>query len=306
MGFAIDLESVTTFQAPKPDQVANHLQNHVPTGPSRLAAWLPIAALVAAVLVTMTVQEGPAQMLPWIILLAVFAMTGHRVRTVRHLESQVGRIQELAMLRHYPGAARLAWRLIPKLVTMPALHGRTVAFMAHVFDQVRAYDAAIVAYDYVLEHLPNQHPGAVPIQIHRTIAQLATDQLTAADQTLRRLRNSDATRSHPALAAAMRLAFLFQQVRTNHFAEAAESSTTVLDELRPLGVDAGFGHGLMALACHMQGLQEGQATSAEAATWWSRATLLLEPDVLVERFGELVTVADCYRPHEPRPPATGP
>jgi hypothetical protein len=73
-------------------------------------------------------------------------------------------------------------------------------------------------------------------------------------------------------------------VRTNHFADAVEGCDGLLDELRPLGVDAGYGHALVALAYHHLA---GAAAGEQAALWWSRATLLVAAPALLDRFAEL-------------------
>ena len=298
--------SPSNFNPPRPEQLRAHLERHSPRGPSRLLAWLPIIALAGVVLLTTVTNDGWTRMLPWVILAALITTMAFRVRWVRHLEAQVAKVQELTMMRRFPTAMRLAWRLLPKVNTMPVLQGRIVAFMAHVLDQVRAYDAAIIAYDAAIRHLPALHPGAIQLQINRAITQLINDQLADADDALRRLRSQGEVLRHPTSAAAFGLANLTQQVRTNHFVEAVQSAPGLIELLRPLGIEAGYGHALMALACHQLADHRGASGDSEARPWWSRATLLLPAKTLVDRFPELSSVAGRYPASSSVPLSTWP
>jgi len=292
------------FEPPRAEQVWTYLERHPATAPSRLTAWMPMIALGGAVMISWAATSGWLQILPWVILVLLLVWLTHRVRRVRQLEQQVTRVQELAMTRRYAPAMRLAWGLLPKVAVMPAIHGRLIAFMAHVLDQLRAYEAAVIAYEHLIHHLPVEHPGAVQLQIHCAIAQLAQDHLADADASLRHVRGHDEALRHPATAASLRLARLIQQVKTNHFAEAVESSTHLIADLRPLGIDAGYGHALVALAYHHLAVNNDATADAQAAPWWTRATLLLPVEALVERFAELSALAGHYSVSPRRPQGT--
>ena len=276
--------SKQVFQTPTAQQVDDHLTRHEPRGPSRLLAWLPLTALAVALALSFVIRHPVMLMLPWLALAGTVGFMSLRVRSLRHVEGQVIQAQELAMLRHHAPALQLTWQLIPSACRWPVTHGRLVAFMGHCLDQLKAYDAAIVTYDYLIDQLPRHHPGAVQLLIQRAIAQLQTDQLADADDTIRGLRGMTEAIRHTATGAAYRLAQLLQLVRTNHFAEAAETSASLLEDLRPLGVEAAYGHALMALSYHH--LTDPDARS-RADLWWSRATLLMPAPALVDRFAEL-------------------
>ena len=297
---ALNKSQASNFLPPKAEQLRGYLDRHRPTGPSRLFAWMPIIAILGAVLLMLVAEDGWLQLTPFIVLLALFAIMAYRSRWLRLLEAQVTRVHELAMLRHYPRAMRLTWQLLPKLASMPPLHNRVVAFLADLLNQVRAYDAAIVAYDYLIHHLPAEHPAALYVQMHRVMAQLANDQLADADDALRNLRRHGDALRQPVAAATWRLAQLLQQVRTNHFTDAVESAPQLVAALRPLGVEAGYGHALMAYCYHML------APGGDAMPWWSRATLLLPAEVLVERFPELGALAGQYTASQAAPPQCKP
>jgi len=211
---------------------------------------------------------------------------------MRTLEHQVTYAQELSMLRHHEQTLRLTWQLLPQVATAAMLHNRVVAYLAYSLDQLKVFDAAIVAYDNLIGQLPPQHPGSVQLQIQRAIAQLQLEQLIDADDTLRRMRHMADTIKHTAVGASYRLAGLLQQVRTHHFAEAIEESGGLLEDLRPLGVEAAYGQALMALCYHQHGGAEGAGGGGaqNSRLWWSRATLLMPPATLVDRFDELGTM----------------
>ena len=229
---------------------------------------------------------------------ALMGLTHWRLRRLRRLEARIVDAQELAMLRHHFPAFLLAWELMPAASAAPMLHGRLVAFIALCLDHLQAYDAAIVGYDHLIGHLPQDHPGSVQLQIQRAVAQLQTDRLTDADDAIRRLRGSAETMRSTATRAAYRLAQLLQHVRTNHFADATALAGELVNDLRPLGVDAAYGHALMALS--YQRLDDA-AARAQAAVWWSRATLLMPPSALVDRFRELEPLQALASTAPPRP-----
>lgn len=284
----------SAFIPPTAEQVGAHLDRCPPRGPSRLGAWMTLGVVVLLVMTLLT-NQSPLTLLLWLLLGAMIINAAMRVRRARRLEQQVTRAQELAVLRRHAQSLRLAWRTLPSSASAPMLHGRTIACIASNLDQLKAYDAAIAAYDYLIDRLPAGHPGAVQLQVHRAIAQLETGQLIDADDALHRLRGLIESFRHTAIGAAYRLAGLLQQVRTNHYAEAAEGCGDLIADLRPLGVEAGYGHALMALSYHMLAHRPeppipGRRDSHQAELWWSRATLLLPLATLTDRFPELSVI----------------
>ncbi len=288
------------FTPPSPRQVQEHLERNPAIGHSRAATWAPLVALVAAVIIAMTAPPGPAAMLPWLIILGLLFYSAARVRRARDLEARAARIQELALLRRHAMSLRLAWKLLPHVGRNPELHMRTVAIMALNMDLVGAAESSLVAYQYLLERLPKGHPGIVQIQVQAALAQLASDHLLDADATLRRLRDLDNAKQSNVATATYHLALLAQQVCTHHDADALPLAQGLVQKLQPLGVDAGYGYALMALAHHRVGQRQaedgGEIRNHAPATaaWWSKATLLLPVDALTGRYRELeVLTADA-------------
>ena len=335
-----------TFVPPTPQQFQQLLDAHPLRPPSKLLLWLPIIGLGAVLLLALTAEHLWSLLGMILAVAAVIIAVQYRVRQVRQLEAQTARVQELAMLRRYREALRLAWRTLPRCVSLPDLYHRQVAAMSQSLDALRCHEAAIIGYSRLLDHVPSDHPGALHVRMLKAIAELSSDQLADADDELRRLHqwgvdrepesdtpsgersegNEDAgesasgkaSRQNAAALAVTRagyhLACLLQQVRTYHYADAVAGLDDLQKRLRPLGVDAGHGYGLAALACQQQSQrladkqreasaaawdsqENGRASDPDqlmeqAGQWWSRATLLLPLERLTGRFTELSQVAE--------------
>jgi len=283
--------NITDYAPPTAQQMEQHLRDFPPTPPSPLISMVPLAVLAAA-FVMLLIPQGPTAYLALILVAGMLVWLANRVRKQRQLSTTVAQLQEKATLRYWPDALASAWRILPAVAAWPTLHARVIAAMAHCLDQLRAFDAAIVTYDYLIKRVPSNHPGTVQLQLHRTMAQLASDHLADADDALRQLRKIPAVaepQSPNVLSAMYRLAYLIQQVRTRHWDDAVAQSQNLEQDLRPLGVEAGYGYALMSLSYHQLPveLDVNVDRPKQSATWWSRATLLLPPGELTKRFNEL-------------------
>lgn len=299
-----------SFTPPTPSQVRAYLERHRARGPSRLAAWSPLAALTAALALTIWGQQPWMFVVAWVIVVAVLVGMTARIRNVRRMGQRLVQAQELATRRDWLDALRSTWGLLPSLVSLPTLHGQATALIAHCLHELKTYEAAIVAYDHLLDLIPAGQPVSVGLRVHRAVAQLFNDQLTDADDTLQRLRGQMDTSINPAVAASYSMACLMQRVMTNHWAEAADyGSSDLVDQLRPLGIEAGYGYALMALSCHQLAAAEDpgqQQLAQQADLWWSRATLLLPVAALVNRFSELSQITHLQTNQTPDFPKTPP
>lgn len=204
------------------------------------------------------------------------------------------------MLRRHAEALRLAWGLLPKLRQSPQLHARLVAMMAHDLAEVGADEAALTGLDYLLERVPRDHPISQHLSLERAILMLSTDRLSDGDEAIRRLRHVREPGGIPALAAMHRFAELYQMIRTNHFADAVHCQTNLVEDLRPLGVEAGYGYGMMALAHHRlsqwgMDVEPPTRIGDGAEHWWAMATLLLSPTAAAVRFPELGQLIEPLR-----------
>ncbi|MAX27656.1 MAG: hypothetical protein CMJ19_24435 [Phycisphaeraceae bacterium] len=283
-----------TFKPPSPEQVTDHLRRCAPRVSRAWVTQLPLILLLVAAGMTLFAQNALTAILPWLILIGVVAYAVIRVRHVRTIQSRVMRISEWTQLEQHERATRAIWKMLPVVQMMPELHGRLVALMAHNLDRLTAWPAAEVAYDYLIQRMPADHPGSIQLQLQRTVLQLFNDELTSADTNLRKLRPLAMEMSASPISATYHYAALLQQVSTFHYADAvAENKDELVDRLRPLGVEAGHGYALMAWSCYQLSLREPESTTwmQQARDWWHKATLLLSTQKLLARQDELKALA---------------
>ncbi len=245
--------------------------------------WLSLAAVVLVFALVMQSTHPLTMLAPLLLFTAMMTLGAVAAHRLRRLNQRVMQAQQLTMMRDHQAALRLAWETMPTAVHQPQSHSALTAILAAALDQVKAHEAAIVAYDELLDRLPAEHPGSVFLKVQRAISLLQCDRLLDADNALRSLRGVADAVQQSVTRAVYRLAVLLQQVRTNHFTDALEAAPTLLDDLRPLGIEAGYGHALMALSFS----QAPEGDAARSQEWWSRATLLVEPAALIQRFAEL-------------------
>lgn len=312
--------NANVFDPPTADQLERHLDANPPAMSAGWRAYLPQIALVAAAGMMVIALLQPA-----LGLLAMLAMVGlviyvtRQGRALQALSQRVTRAWELTLIRRYRDALGEAWRLLPDCRANPELHGRVVTVMAHILGELRRDDAAEVAYAYLLDRLPKDHPLSLRLRVQRAIAALHTDRLADADEALRRLRGQVEQAPDPALRGMYTLARLLQDVRTGHDADAADQAHDTAEALKALGVEAGYGYALLGLCHHRLAQRDAQAQAqaaetpeqagdapdnagqaadtphdyaAQARLWWDRATILIPPAALVFRFPELEALMD--------------
>jgi hypothetical protein len=265
-----------------------------------------ISLLTLGALILAAIPQGPAPLLAAVFMVGLVAMAclsmmvAARARRMATVARQVTGAQELTALRRYPEALRLSWRLLPGVTAMPELHWRTVACMAQVLDQLGAHEPALTALDYLAERTSMDQPVGVQVRVQRAVMLLLLDRMIDADDALRSLRGPVEASNDPAVRAAYRLANLQQQVHTHHYDDAVASAPSLLEDLRPLGIEAGYGHTLMALSYYATSgnavaldgtVPPPVADHAQTRLWWSRATLLLPVAHLVRRCAALGELA---------------
>lgn len=276
------------FSLPTPEQVRDHLELHPPVMPSRAHALLPLVLLGVAVGLTLLSPTHPAAHLSWPLMIAAVGYTHLHAARQQRLAAKMTQVEDMVVLRQYPQALMASWTLLPQLSQLHMQHNRCLAAMAESLDHLRGLDAAVIVYDQLIDQLPGEHPLQLQFRLKRTLAQLAGDHLTDADDSLRRLRGNElATRAVPGnpYHAAYRLAQHMQHVLTRHDADALASESTFFETIRPLGLEAAPGYALMALALRRSC---GDSDALErAGLWWSRATLLLPVQVLVSKLPDV-------------------
>lgn len=251
------------FKPPSAAQVRSLLERNPPREASRALMWVPLIALSLAVALAMSAQGAAALLLPWVFLGIFYGFLAWRGRGARSVEHDSLRVQDLIIARKHADSLRQAWKLLPRVATQPELYARAIAAIGLNLDRLGAYEAAIVAYDGLLAHMPEQHPVAIQFRIQRAMAHLADDQLLDADNALRKLRGTADAQPGSPTAAYFRLAVLSQQTATGHYEDALASEAALIEELRVIGIDAGFGYALMALS--LRNVADARVRNAERA-----------------------------------------
>lgn len=276
-----------------------------------LHRWIPVFVLLLALLFSMVLPTPFSAILPWLALVGVIIYLSQRAAARRALVQQAMTLHELVTLRHYVQAIRRAWTLLPKLVHALPLHGQAVATMAHCLDQLRLDEQSLVCYDYMLAQLPPNHPAAMQLSISRAITALNCDRLSDADDALQRVRPAMQEAPHGGFTALYEMARLVQSMATYHHQDVIDQADRMLEALRPLGLDAGYGHGLIALAYMKQAqrpprkgedaLPSPDMLWQQARQWWSQATLLIPAETLVFRFPAMAELHEALQNDKPDP-----
>ena len=286
------------FEPPTAQQLDKHLASHPVVQGVNWQARLPIMLLIGGVLVLMLIGGPVFALLPLLALLGLAAYISSRTRAAMQLQQRVTRCWELAMIRRYRTALGQAWDLIPACQNNPELHGRVMTVVAHILNELGEVDAAEVAYRYLVDRLPPQHPLSLRLRVQRAIAALCSGRLADADDALRKLRGPTEQSKDPTLAGSYRMARLMQDVYTGHYADAVQNADQTAKDIQPLGIEAGYGHGLLALCFHRLAIRESVEQPEEreqlnqlANRWWDKATLLIPTTALIHRHPDLRDLA---------------
>ena len=258
-----------------------------------IQGWVLVSAAAGLMLIVLLSALVPVLgLLMLLVPLGVVVFLAMRAQRERAIQQRIARLWELAMLRHYRETLRRAWGLLPEVRSNAELHLRCIAVIAHTLDDLAQHESAIVAFDYLIERLPPTHPMALQLRVQRAAALLCDDRLADGDDALRKLRGTIEQLPPGPIPAGYQLAQLVQDVRTGHFEHAAQNAQNTAKHLWPLGIDAGFGYGLLAY-CQHQNAQRNSDTAAaqqqrdDAKKYWQQATLLIPPAALAHRHHEL-------------------
>jgi len=295
------------FEPPTAEQLSRHLEQHPAINVGGLQGRGSLLLMVAVAGLGLILMNQPGfALLPLLGLLALMAYLSGQARTARELQARVNRVWELAMIRRYREALGQAWDLVPACRTKPDLHGRAVTVIAHILGELGKDEAAEVAYGYLMDRLPADHPLALRLRVQRAVAALCSGRLADGDEALRKVRGAAESSTDPTLAASVRMARLVQDVHTGHYADAISEAEQTEAALLPLGIDAAYGHGLLALCFHHLSERDPAADAPQkqqlaerAKALWDKATLLIPASALVYRHPDLKPLL-----HPPTDPST--
>jgi len=267
---------------PSPEEVYAHAVEHAPRprGRMRLIALALVGLAIGIMLFFGDSLVGLVA--PWLVLGGLVTWGMIQRRAAAAAQQGVRESQELAAWRENHRAFEQSWQLLPMLRSWPELHVQAVMLIATRLDSLRAYESALAGYQYLLDHLPDDHPTGQMIRLQRVSTLLHDDRLADADDELRRLSRMDLT---PLGRALLRSGQLHQQVKTGHFDESDRFDDSLIEQLQPLGIDAGYGYAMASTICH----QHDRSEAAEQ--WWRRATLLMHPRRLTDDLPEVTPVA---------------
>ena len=282
------------FDPPTADQLSRHLAQNPSVQAGAFQQRGPVIMVIAVVgLALLMIGQPGFALLPLLGLFALMAYLSGQARAAAQLQERAVRAWELAMIRRYREALGQAWELLPACRTKPELHGRAVTVIAHVLGELGRDEAAEVAYGYLMDRLPPDHPLALRLKLQRARAALTGGRLADGDDILRRLRSQAEGSKDESLAAAYRMTKLVQDVQTGHYADAITEAEQTAEALVPLGVEAGYGYALLAMCFHQRAQHSSDDDVArntlaeQARSYWGRATLLIPPAALVYRYPAL-------------------
>ncbi|QNN25188.1 hypothetical protein HED60_23870 [Planctomycetales bacterium ZRK34] len=270
-------DSSASFQPPSPQQLQAHLQRCAPRRTVQPRQVLLAICVITLVIWMLGSAHPLLSLVPWVMLMGLLIYLSVRARRQQALMRQVRVVSELAMTRRSRDALRAAWKLLPDLSGLPQAHGQVVTILASVLAQLRAHESSLVACDYLLPHIPPNHPASYMVRAQRLLDLLHIDRLADADDAIRDLRSADLD---PLSGAMLRTAELYQQIITHHDEDAALGSDDAIAALQPLGIDAGYGYALLATAFIRLD------NAPDAGAWWRRATLLLPSASIFEALPE--------------------
>jgi len=263
-------DSAAAFAPPTAEQLEAHLEAHAPKSSPLLNPW-PLVAGVGAALVGFVIG-GTLGLMSGLLVVAVgiSVWTTMQTRRVRRLQREAGQVHELALVRWFPEALRLAWRLLPELRQQPAMHFRVAGMVAQVLEELNESAAALAGYQHVLAALPKEHRMTLRLRLQAALMLVGDDRLADTEDALRGLHRAMGNHQE-GLVARYVLTRLRQAVRTLHLREAIamvdqpplsrqtqdtaedetpdkDASPAIVPTLRPLGLEAALGYGLLALA----------------------------------------------------------
>ena len=221
---------------------------------------------------------------------------------------------DLCLLEQWSQAIEPLQRLLGKPVPLAQIRYQGLLELAGAAEHTGRISQASEIYQAIAQEQPRGLLGSLAL-VGQAIALLKLDRLADADSIIRRL---EVSAEGPSLKSLVLLARLYQQIKTGHYAEALEEESIKCEVARVgLSTRAAYIYGLLALAHRRQAEALSASESPErcvvedqniAQRNWQKATMLLKPHNLVEKFPELAELdGDCTSaPSLPGPSETSP
>ena len=272
--------------------------------PRRKLTKIGTFILIGFLLLIWSVLSEQDQLIPLLLSLAILIVLG--ISTVRSVKQRKGlakwsrQASDLCVQEKWSQAVEPLRRLLGKPVPLAQIRYQGLLELAGVAEHTGQLDGAREIYEAIAQEQPKGLLGSLAL-VGKAIVLLKLDQLADADAIIRRLEVSVEVRSIKTLVL---LARLYQQIKTGHYGDALTEKSSKC-ELARIGMSskAAYVYALLGLACRRleMSVSDDQKTdkdsgtsSSEAEVFWQRATMLLGPDVLVEKFPELIDLKEAY------------
>ena len=219
---------------------------------------------------------------------------------------------DLCLLEQWSEAIGPLQRLLSKPVPLAQIRYQGLLELAGVAEHTGRISQASEIYQAIAQEQPRGLLASLAL-VGNAIALLKLDRLADADSIIRRL---EVSAEGPSLKSLVLLARLYQQIRTGHYAEALEEESSKCEVARVgLSTRAAYVYALLALTHRRQAKALASPEPSEqclvedqiiAQRNWQKATMLMKPYNLVEKFQELAELdgACTSAPSLPGPPET--
>ncbi len=276
---------------------------------------LILVGFVLLILSLLTARDSEGgRLVPTLLSLAILLALGISIITNatrrKGLAKWSRQASDLCLQEKWSQAIEPLRQLLCKPVPLAQIRYQGLLELAGVAEHTGQLAGATRIYEAIAREQAQGLLGSLAL-VGEAIVLLKLDQLTDADSIIRRLEVGVESRS---LKSLVLLARLYQQIKTGHYADALTESSNKC-ELARIGMStkAAYVYALLGLACRRQEMSgssdqeasEGPAASGDKAeAFWQQATMLLGPDILVEKFPELTELKEAYASAPPLPGTT--
>jgi hypothetical protein len=171
--------------------IREHVVAHAPR-PTHRRQLLTFAIVAGLLVVLLIAPPSPATAIGfWALVIGLFVWLTHNRHVILAARRGVRQVQELTTLHRPEHAIQVAWHLMPRLSRWPDMYVQNTMMLAANLMALRAYDPAVEAQSFLLDHVPADHPTGRIIRAQRLLALLHDERLADADDERRALQQAD-------------------------------------------------------------------------------------------------------------------
>ncbi len=219
-------------------------------------------------------------------------------------------VSDLCLQEKWSQAIEPLRQLLGQPVPLAQIRYQGLLELAGVAEHTGQLEGAAEIYEAIAQEQPHGLLGSLAM-VGKAIVLLKLDHLADADTIIRRLEVSVQSQS---LKSLVMLGRLYQQIKTSHYCDALTDSSDKCELARiEMSSKAAYVYALLSLACRHQQISASSDESTNnspesggpnAEVLWQQATMLLGPDILVEKFPELSELRQAYPSAPPLPGAS--